>query len=103
VKSVTKERLLTSAAAAAVSLAAPAMSYAQAVTGGDAGTIMTNAVTYLLGPFGIGVASIFVIIIAILLAIGRHTYEGILLAIIAIAFYFGGPGLVQRLVGGAGG
>jgi len=103
VKSVTKDRILTAASIATISLASPAMSYAQTVTGGDAGTIMTNAVTYFLGPFGIGVASIFVLIIAILLAIGRHTYEGILLAVLAIALYFGGPGLIQRIAGGAGG
>ena len=97
-----KDRLLTATAVAAISLASPAISYAQAVTGTDAGTVMTNAVTYLLGPFGIGVASIFVIIIAILLAIGRHTYEGILLAVLAIALYFGGPGLIQKIAGGGG-
>jgi type IV secretory pathway VirB2 component (pilin) len=101
-KLLRKERLKTAAAVGALSAAMPAVSYAQAVGGTDAGTVMTNAVTYLLGPFGIGVASILVIIIAILLAIGRHTYEGILLAIIAIALYFGGPGLVAKIAGGGG-
>ena len=43
--------------------------------------------------------SIIVIIIAILLAIGRHTYEGILLAVIAIALYFGGPGFIAKIAG----
>ena len=99
-KYLTKERLKTAAAVVALSVAMPAVSYAQAVGGTDAGTVLTNAVTYLLGPFGIGVASILVIIIAILLAIGRHTYEGILLAVMAIALYFGGPGLIAKIAGG---
>jgi type IV secretory pathway VirB2 component (pilin) len=97
--SLLKDRLKTAAAVLAISAAAPAISYAQTVGGTDAGTVVTNAVTYLLGPFGVGVASIIVIIIAILLAIGRHTYEGILLAVIAIALYFGGPGLIAKIAG----
>jgi type IV secretory pathway VirB2 component (pilin) len=97
--SLLKDRLKTAAAVLAISAAAPAISYAQTVGGTDVGTAVTNAVTYLLGPFGVGVASIIVIIIAILLAIGRHTYEGILLAVIAIALYFGGPGLIAKIAG----
>ena len=98
--SLLRDRLKTATAVLAISAAAPAISHAQAVGGTDAGTVLTNAVTYLLGPFGIGVASILVIIIAILLAIGRHTYEGILLAVMAIALYFGGPGLIAKIAGG---
>jgi type IV secretory pathway VirB2 component (pilin) len=100
VKRLTKERLVTAAAVLAVTGAAPGIAYAQTIGAIDPGTIVSNAVAFLEGPFGIGVGSIIVIILAILLAIGRHTYEGILLIIMAIALYFGGPGLINRIAGG---
>lgn len=79
----------------------PVVAYAQAA-GGDAGTILQAAVTYFVGPFGIALASIGMIIIAILLFVGQHRYESLLLAVVAIALYFGGPGLIARIAGGGG-
>jgi type IV secretory pathway VirB2 component (pilin) len=97
--SLLKERLLTGAIVAGMILAAPVLAYAQ-TAGGDAGTILGAAVTYLLGPFGIALASIGMVIIAILLFVGQHRYESMLLAVVAIALYFGGPGLIARIAGG---
>lgn len=100
---LTKERLLTGAVIAGTCLAAPVLVYAQTVAGGDAGTIASNLVTYLLGAFGVAIASIFIMIVALQLGAGRIAFEGLLIIGIALALFFGGPGLVQKVAAALGG
>ncbi len=83
---------------AAILLAPLASAYAQTVGAYDAGTILDNAVTYFQGNFGTGLASVGIIVISILLFVGTHRYETLLLAVVAIALYFGGPGLIAKIL-----
>lgn len=101
-KPLTKERLLTAASVAVISLASPAISYAQNVSG-DAGAVMTSLVSYLLGAFGVGVASIFIMIIALGLGVGRIAFEGLLIIGVTLALYFGGPGIIAKVANAVGG
>jgi type IV secretory pathway VirB2 component (pilin) len=75
-----------------------AAAHAQLATSYDAGTILDNAVTYFQGNFGTGLASVGIIVISILLFVGTHRYETLLLAVVAIALYFGGPGLIAKIL-----
>lgn len=84
--------------ALALVLAPFAGAHAQLASGYDAGTILDNAVTYFQGNFGTGLASVGIIVISILLFVGTHRYETLLLAVVAIALYFGGPGLIQKIL-----
>lgn len=43
-------------------------------------------------------ASVGIIVISILLFVGTHRYETLLLAVVAIALYFGGPGLIAKIL-----
>lgn len=83
---------------AAIVLTPFAAAHAQLATSYDAGTILDNAVTYFQGNFGTGLASVGIIVISILLFVGTHRYETLLLAVVAIALYFGGPGLIQKIL-----
>jgi type IV secretory pathway VirB2 component (pilin) len=103
VKQVTKERLITATVVAGIVLAAPLLAFAQTVSGGDAGTIASSLVTYLLGAFGIAIASVFIMIVALQLGAGRIAFEGLLIIGIAVALYFGGPGLIQKIASVTGG
>jgi type IV secretory pathway VirB2 component (pilin) len=82
----------------AILVAPLASAYAQTVGAYDAGTILDNAVTYFQGNFGTGLASVGIIVISILLFVGTHRYETLLLAVVAIALYFGGPGLIAKIL-----
>jgi type IV secretory pathway VirB2 component (pilin) len=83
---------------AAILLTPFAAAHAQLVASYDAGTILDNAVTYFQGNFGTGLASVGIIVISILLFVGTHRYETLLLAVVAIALYFGGPGLIAKIL-----
>ncbi|HEV2100378.1 MAG TPA: TrbC/VirB2 family protein [Stellaceae bacterium] len=83
---------------AAMILTPFAAAHAQLATSYDAGTILDNAVTYFQGNFGTGLASVGIIVISILLFVGTHRYETLLLAVVAIALYFGGPGLIAKIL-----
>ena len=83
---------------AAIVLTPFAAAHAQLANSYDAGTILDNAVTYFQGNFGTGLASVGIIVISILLFVGTHRYETLLLAVVAIALYFGGPGLIAKIL-----
>jgi type IV secretory pathway VirB2 component (pilin) len=72
---------------AAIVLTPFAAAHAQLATSYDAGTILDNAVTYFQGNFGTGLASVGIIVISILLFVGTHRYETLLLAVVAIALF----------------
>jgi type IV secretory pathway VirB2 component (pilin) len=76
----------------------PHAAFAQ-TAGGDTGAILNSAENYMLTTVGVPLASLGFAVIAILLFVGQHRYEAILLAIFAVGVYFGAPGMIHTIAG----
>ena len=82
--------------------AAPALAYAQTVTGGESPqTMINNVCTFILGPFGETIAVLGIIGIGFLFMFGRASL-GVIAGIIGgIVIMFGASYLGQTLTGGS--
>jgi len=82
---------------------APALAYAQTVTGGSSPqTMINNVCTFILGPFGETIAVLGIIGIGFLFMFGRASL-GVIAGIIGgIVIMFGASYLGQTLTGGGG-
>lgn len=79
----------------------PALAHAQIVSGGsDPTTIIQAALTLILGPVGVGLATLGLIVM--LLQITRFGIAGLLIYVGIIAGIFGSSYVTQQLIGGAG-
>ena len=84
-------------------LGAPALAYAQTVTGGTSPqTMINNVCTFILGPFGATIAVLGLIGIGFLFMFGRASL-GIIAGIVGgIVIMYGASYLGQTLTGGGG-
>jgi type IV secretion system protein VirB2 len=84
-------------------LGAPALAYAQTVTGGASPqTMINNVCTFILGPFGATIAVLGLIGIGFLFMFGRASL-GIIAGIVGgIVIMYGASYLGQTLTGGGG-
>ncbi len=87
--------------AAVIGIAAlPAVAHAQIVSGTDPSTIINAALTLILGPIGIGLASLGLIVM--LLQITRFGLAGLLIYVGIVAGVFGASYVTQQILAGAG-
>jgi type IV secretion system protein VirB2 len=97
----TSHSLVASTLTAAPVLIWPSLALAQTVSGGySPQTMLNNACTFLLGPFGQSLAVLGIIAIGVLWMFGRASL-GVIAGIIGgIVIMFGGSYLMQTLTGG---
>jgi type IV secretory pathway VirB2 component (pilin) len=80
--------------------ALPAVAHAQISSGTDPSTIIQAALTLILGPIGIGLATLGLIVM--LLQITRFGLAGLLIYVGIVAGVFGASYVTQQILGGAG-
>jgi type IV secretory pathway VirB2 component (pilin) len=78
----------------------PTLAHAQIVSGTDPSTIIDAALTFILGPVGLGLAALGLIVM--LLQITRFGLAGLLIYVGIISGVFGSAYVVQQILGGAG-
>ncbi len=78
----------------------PALAHAQISSGSDPSTIIQAALTLILGPVGIGLATLGLIVM--LLQITRFGLAGLLIYVGIIAGVFGASYVTQQILAGAG-
>ena len=77
----------------------PAVAHAQIVSGTDPSTIIDAALQFILGPVGLGLAALGLIVM--LLQITRFGLAGLLIYVGIISGVFGSAYVVQQILGGA--
>jgi type IV secretory pathway VirB2 component (pilin) len=78
----------------------PTLAHAQIVSGTDPSTIIDAALQFILGPVGLGLAALGLIVM--LLQITRFGLAGLLIYVGIISGVFGSAYVVQQILGGAG-
>ena len=78
----------------------PAVAHAQIASGTDPSTIINAALQFILGPVGLGLAALGLIVM--LLQITRFGLAGLLIYVGIISGVFGSAYVVQQILGGAG-
>lgn len=78
----------------------PVVAHAQIASGTDPSTIISAALQFILGPVGIGLAALGLIVM--LLQITRFGLAGLLIYVGIISGVFGSAYVVQQILGGAG-
>ncbi len=63
---------------------------------------ITAFVAWMQGPFGRPIITLLFMGIGIVLAAGRHTFEGIIFGVLGAAFYVGSGGLSTMMTGNGG-
>ncbi len=75
---------------------------AQGFVGGAPEAGITAFVAWMQGPFGRPIITLLFMGIGIVLAAGRHTFEGIIFGVLGAAFYVGSGGLSTMMTGNGG-